>query len=51
MRITMKLAELNSGKLVREREREREREPSKLIRPRIKNGRLDRYLPVHNLRL
>ena len=49
MRITMKLAELNSGKLVRERERERE--PSKLIRPRIKNGRLDRYLPVHNLRL
>ena len=25
MRITMKLAELNSGKLVRERERERER--------------------------
>ena len=47
MRITMKLAELNSGKLVRERERE----PSKLIRPRIKNGRLDRYLPVHNLRL
>ena len=29
MRITMKLAELNSGKLVRERERERERERAK----------------------